>query len=231
MTRDDIISDEQLNAFMDGELESEEENRIFTLSEECSELDSRLCQQRKLKEMVQHAYRDVPPPRGRSGRGGPRGGWFNLAAAAVLALTVGLAGGWLASRALDETKVAAVAAVPASQDTWLLHVASSDPARMQLALNRAEELMSSPGAAGHSRVEIVANEGGLDLLRSDRTPFANRIRELAAQDVLFFACSKAIERLEEQGVSVQLVPEANTNYSALDRVVHRMQQGWSYEKI
>jgi hypothetical protein len=30
---------------------------------------------------------------------------------------------------------------------------------------------------------------------------------------------------------VQLVPEANTHYSALDRVVLRMQQGWTYEKI
>ena len=91
--------------------------------------------------------------------------------------------------------------------------------------------MNGPGATSHSRVEIVANEGGLDLLRSDRTPFADRIRELAEQDVLFFACSRAIERLQEQGVEVRLVPEANTHYSALDRVVHRMQQGWTYEKI
>jgi len=231
MKKDDIISDEQLSAFMDGELEAEEENRIFTLSEECSDLDSRLCQQRKLKEMVQHAYRDVPRPKRSNKLGGPRGGWFNLAAAAMLALAVGLAGGWMASRSLDGTTVADVAAVPASQDTWLLHVASSDPARMQLALNRAEELMHGPGASASARVEIVANEGGLDLLRSDRSPFAERIRELADQDVLFFACSRAIERLEEQGVKVRLLPEANTEYSALDRVVYRMQQGWAYEKI
>ena len=229
MKKDDIISDEQLSAFTDGELEPEEENRIFTLSEECSELDARLCQQRKLKEMVQHAYREVPEPRRRDRRVGPRGGLFNVAA--VLALAVGLAGGWMASRSLDGGTEATTAAVPASQDTWLLHVASSDPARMQLALNRAEELMNGPGATSHSRVEIVANEGGLDLLRSDRTPFADRIRELAEQDVLFFACSRAIERLQEQGVEVRLVPEANTHYSALDRVVHRMQQGWTYEKI
>jgi intracellular sulfur oxidation DsrE/DsrF family protein len=231
MKKDDIISDEQLSAFTDGELEPEEENRIFTLSEECPELDARLCQQRKLKEMVQHAYREVPEPRRRDKRGGPRRGLFNLAAAAVLALAVGLAGGWMASRALDGGAEATAAVVPASQDTWLLHVASSDPARMQVALNRAEELMNGPGATAHSRVEIVANEGGLDLLRSDRTPFADRIRELAEQDVLFFACNRAIERLQERGVEVHLVPEANTHYSALDRVVHRMQQGWTYEKI
>lgn len=231
MKKDDIISDEQLSAFTDGELESEEENRIFTLSEECAELDARLCQQRKVKELVQHAYRDIPQPRRHDRRGGRRGSLFSLAAAAVLALAVGLAGGWMASRSLEGGAPHAAAAVPASQDTWLLHVASSDPARMQLALDRAEELMNAPGASEPSRVEIVANEGGLDLLRSDRSPFADRIRELAEQDVLFFACSKAIERLEEQGVDVQLLPQANTRYSALDRVVYRMQQGWTYEKI
>jgi intracellular sulfur oxidation DsrE/DsrF family protein len=231
MKKDDIISDEQLSAFTDGELESEEENRIFTLSEECPELDARLCQQRKVKELVQHAYRDIPRPRRRDRRGGRRGSLFSLAAAAALALAIGLAGGWMASRSLEGGTPSAAAAVPASQDTWLLHVASSDPARMQLALDRAEELMNAPGSSEVSRVEIVANEGGLDLLRSDRSPFADRIRELAEQDVLFFACSKAIERLEEQGVDVHLLPQANTRYSALDRVVYRMQQGWTYEKI
>jgi len=231
MKKDDMVSDEQLSAFTDGELESEEENRIFTLSEACPELDARLCQQRRLKELVQHAYREVPEPRRRESRGGPRGGLLSLAAAAVLALAVGLAVGWVASRSLDREAVATGAAVLASQDTWLLHVASSDPARMQMALDRADELMNGAGGSATRQVEIVANEGGLDLLRSDRTPFADRIRELAGQDVLFFACSRAIERLEEQGVEVRLVPEANTHYSALDRVVHRMQQGWTYEKI
>jgi intracellular sulfur oxidation DsrE/DsrF family protein len=231
MSKDDIISDEQLGAFTDGELEPDEENRIFTLSEQCAEIDARLCQQRKIKEMVQHAYRDVPKPRRRDNRGGPRGGLFSLAAAAALALAIGLAGGWLAARSQDGGAAPAASAVPASPETWLLHVASSDPARMQLALDRAEELMSGPTATAQRRVEIVANEGGLDLLRSDRTPFADRIRELADQDVLFFACSRAIDRLKEQGVEVRLVPEANAQYSALDRVVHRMQQGWTYERI
>jgi intracellular sulfur oxidation DsrE/DsrF family protein len=102
---------------------------------------------------------------------------------------------------------------------------------MEMALNRADELMAAADASPQRRVEIVANEGGLNLLRSDVTPFAERIRQLAEEDVLFYACSRAIKRLEEQGVRVQLVPEANTHYSALDRVVLRMQQGWTYEKI
>ena len=230
MKRDDLPSDEQLSAFTDGELETDEENRIFSLAEECPDLDARLCQQRKLKELVQHAYRDVPRTRRRDSGDRSRGRLLSLAAAAVLLLAVGLAGGWFAGRAHDGGMTTAGAA-PISADTWLLHVTSSDPVQMQRALNRADELMTEGAGLSHRQVEIVANEGGLDLLRSDRTPFADRIRELAERDVLFFACSRAIERLEEQGVSVVLLPEADTRYSALDRVVLRLRQGWTYEKI
>jgi intracellular sulfur oxidation DsrE/DsrF family protein len=231
MNKDDLISDEQIGAFTDGELEAEDENRIFTLAEKRPELDARLCQQRKLKEMVQHAYRDIPTPERHSPRGGAGWNLVSLAAAAALLLAVGIAGGWLGSKFFDRQVGPGASTAQSSQDTWLLHVSNSDPAQMQKALSRAEELMNGPGASANRRVEIVANEGGLDLLRSDVTPFADQIRVLAEQDVLFFACSRAIERLEERGVKVRLVPEADTRYSALDRVVLRMQQGWTYEKI
>lgn len=232
MKKKDMISDEQLGAFTDGELEAGEENRIFTLAEQDPELDARLCQHRKLKELVQHAYRDPPEPRRRPAHTLPRKSLFGLAAAALVLLSIGVAGGWFAARHNPAGEAGSAAAViPVGQERWLLHVASSEPEQMEQALNRADELMTDPAATPERRVEIVANEGGLNLLRSDITPFADRIRQLADQDVLFFACSRAIERLEEQGVRVQLLPQADTRYSALDRVVLRMQQGWTYEKI
>jgi intracellular sulfur oxidation DsrE/DsrF family protein len=231
MKKDDIVSDDQLNAFVDGELDPEEESRIFTQTEECAELDGRLCQKRKLKELVQHAYRDLPPPGRRHPDGRKPRGLLGLAAAAVLALATGLAGGWLASESLHGRSETFGGVAAAQADTWLLHVASADPERMKAALDRAEALMNEPGAAPGRRVEVVANEGGLNLLRSDVTPFGDRIRALAEKDILFFACSRAIDRLEEQGVRVVLVPEANTKYSALDRVVMRLQEGWTYQKI
>jgi intracellular sulfur oxidation DsrE/DsrF family protein len=230
MKKDDVISDEQLNAFTDGELEAEEKERIFRQAEQDPELDARLCQHRKLKEMVQHAYQDVRPGQ-RVVKTLPRRSLFGLAAAALVLIAVGATGGWLATRSLDSGMATAAAPVATSQNRWLLHVASSDQRHLERALNRADELMADPDAPPHRRVEIVANEGGLNLLRSDVTPFGDRIRQLAEQDVLFFACSRAIERLERQGISVRLVPEANTQYTALDRVVLRLQDGWAYEKI
>ena len=237
MKKDDIISDEQVSAFTDGELDAEEEGRIFELCDESPELDARLCQQRKLKEMVQHAYRNVPQATGHSAQSGSRGRVLGFAAAAMILLATGIAVGWFTSFAIgpqhNAVRVASGTnvAAPAQSETYLLHVTKSDRQHMQEALRRAGELMSGPGATDARRVEIVANEGGLNLLRTDVTPFAAEIRMLAEQNVLFFACTRAIERLEEQGIQVKLLPEANTDYSALDRVVLRMQQGWEYIKI
>jgi intracellular sulfur oxidation DsrE/DsrF family protein len=54
---------------------------------------------------------------------------------------------------------------------------------------------------------------------------------LQKNNVVFYACSKTIQRLEEKGEDVYLVPHTIANYTALDRVVTRMQEGWHYEKI
>lgn len=231
MKREDLISDEQLNSFADGELQADDENHIFSKAEECPELDARLCQQRKLKELVQHAYRNIPAPRDREAGKLPRRRLFGLAVAALLLLAVGLGSGWTVSRMLAPDVGSGTVAVPAEADKWLLHVVSSDPEDMKRVLARAEQLMLSSADTRERGVEIVANEGGLDLLRSDVSPYAARIHELAEQDVLFYACSRAIQRLEERGVEVRLLPEADTRYTALDRVVLRLQDGWNYEKI
>ena len=62
MNWDDQFSEEQINAFVDDELDPEEKSRIFTEAGQCEDLDQRLCQQRKLKELVKLAYQDVPKP-------------------------------------------------------------------------------------------------------------------------------------------------------------------------
>jgi len=143
-------------------------------------------------------------------------------------------------------------------ENYLLHVVSGEPEQMLAALEQARYLLESAGENEFRQVEIIANEQGLNLLRSDITPYAEQITALQRNNaneqglnllrsditpyaeqitalqrnnVVFYACSKTIERLEEKGVKVELVPYANPDYTALDRVVTRMQAGWKYEKI
>jgi intracellular sulfur oxidation DsrE/DsrF family protein len=230
MNRDERFSEEQLNAFVDDELEPEEKARVYSEASHQPELDKRLCQQRKTKELVKLAYHDVPQPQRKGTRSLGRGGLFGRALAASVLLAFGIAIGFVAKGSVDPgTDPTMVAAM--EPDRYLLHVASGDPVELAAALQRAEYLLESAPDGGVRQVEIVANEQGLNLLRSDVTQFAAEISVLQANDVVFYACSKTIQKLEDNGVEVRLVPHTIAEYTALDRVVTRMQEGWQYEKI
>jgi len=234
MKKDEGFSEEQVNAFVDGELDPEETSRLYNHAARSEELDQRLCQHRKMKELVKHAYDNVPEPR-RSPRAPLGGGsFFGRAFAAGVLLAVGLGTGMLVHNYFDQNPAGNVPLVGesvAEVNNYLLHVTSSDPEQMYAALQHAEALLEAAADGEQRRVEIVANEKGLDLLRLDVTPYAREINALQENDVVFYACSRTIERLKESGVQVELVPHTNADYTALDRVVTRMQEGWKYEKI
>ncbi len=230
MNKDDLLSEEQLNAFVDDELEAEEKSRVFSEASHRPELDQRLCQQRKLKELVKLAYHDTPKPQRKGAKSLGRGNVFGRALAAAVLLAVGAATGFLGKDLFSPAADPAMVAT-AEPDKYLIHVASGDPGEMAAALERAELLLESAPDDGVRQVEIVANEQGLNLLRTDVTQFAAEISVLQANDVIFYACSKSIQKLEDDGVEVRLVPHTIAEYTALDRVVTRMQEGWHYEKI
>ena len=236
MDEDNQVSEEQLNAFVDGELDSEDKSRVFNESGRSEELDQRLCQQRKLKELVEHAYMEVPPPvRVKDSRRMQRG-YVGKAMAAGILLVVGAAIGLLGDRYINrglETEILSIAAITpaASGHNYILHVVSGEPGPMLAALEKAQQLIDSAEPGQFNQVEVVANQKGLNLLRSDITPFADEIHMLQEKDVVFYACSRTIELLEEDGVDVHLVPDAKKAYTALDRVVIRMQDDWEYIKI
>jgi hypothetical protein len=181
MKKDEHFSEEQLNAFVDGELDPEEKSRLYNQSADSPDLDLRLCQLRKLKELVRHAYDDVPPA---TRPGGPplrRSGPFGRSLVAGVLLAVGAAAGYLGHGLISSepaNKPAATAQVLEQADNYLLHIVSGDPEQMHSALAHAKFLLDSADDGDFRRVEIVANERGLDLLRSDITPFAEEIRAL-----------------------------------------------------
>jgi len=237
MKKDQHVSEEQLNAFLDGELEPEETTSLFSQAEHSAELDQRLCQQRKLKELVKHAYREVPEPRQPSSVRRLPQSTIGLALVASVLLVLGAITGLFLHGYFNHGSVSGgyAAAVDPAQvvatDNFIIHVSSGDPEKMGFALQKAQALLSSAGQGAQRKVEVVANEKGLDLLRSDVTRFKDEISYLASEHVVFYACSKTIQRLQEKGVEVRLVPEAMKGFTALDRVVLRMHEGWQYIKI
>lgn len=242
MDKIDRFSEEQLNAFVDGELDSDEKSRVFNESQRSEELDRRLCQQRKLKELVEHAYIDVPAPvRKQDLRKLQRGFWGNAIAASILLIlgvTIGFYGQQYTGQqhVVQEFGAELVSAETISNPVisghkYILHVVSGQREEMFAALEKAQQLLDAAAPGQVNQVEVVANESGLNLLRSDVTPFADEVQLLQENNVVFYACSRTIERLEEKGVEVDILPNADQTFTALDRIVLRMKDDWEYIKI
>jgi intracellular sulfur oxidation DsrE/DsrF family protein len=240
MKKHEQISEEQLNAFVDGELESEERSCLFNEAELSEELDQRVCKQRKLKELVKHAYNDVPEPK-HTKIYGFRTSLAGLSMAASVLLLIGILSGYFiggligqnnpVGNPIDHHVANTGPGAAISSENYILHAISGDPEHMKRVLETAKDLLAESEGNVSRQIEVVANERGIDLLRSDVTPFGDEIAALADKQVLFYACSKSIQKLENDGIEVRLVPQANARYTALDRVVIRMKDGWQYIKI
>ncbi len=231
MKKDEHFSEEQINAFVDGELDPEEKSRLYNEAARSPDLDQRLSRQSKVKDLLKHAYENVPKPvRWHTARLS-RGRFFGRSIAAAVFLVVGLCMGLLADNYFAPGRAAITGSLVepvATANNYLLHLTSGEPEQMQAALRHAEELLQE---SDQHRVEIIANEKGLDLLRRADNPLTRDIAALQGKGVVFYACSRTIQRLEDGGERVELVPYVNANFTALDRVVSRMQEGWKYDKI
>lgn len=229
-TRD--FSDEQLNAFVDNELGAPERDEILAAIAGDAELGHRLCALRSAKDLVRHAYGHIPEVRRKQGRRLPL--WGGALAAGV-ALVVGVLVGWQGHRASlagpSGEAFAWVGNLFAAQPARvLIHLDSSQIERMEEALDMVEAYLAK---AGKAKVELVVNNSGLDLLREEATPHAERIAQLAAryEMLAFVACGNAIARYRSAGLDVTLVPEAVVAGTAVEHIVDRVQQGWTYVKI
>lgn len=85
------FSDEFLNAFVDGELAPEEKNRAYLEINQDETLDRQVCELRKLHDLVQFAYKNVPS----SSVPAPVARTYLGNLAAGVALVLGIAIGWV----------------------------------------------------------------------------------------------------------------------------------------
>ena len=240
------ISNELLNAYLDNELDSDERAEIMTALENDSALAGRLCELRNIKELTQLAYR-TPISEAKSRSHWKFGKQYaHMAVAATLFLAVGALAGWFAhdgigmnsvlrsqQQIVSDSSLSELSAVT-EQKKVILHIDTADPEKLTTALDSAEDLLVTSADNGVPlALEIIANAKGLDLLRVDTTPSAERIRDLSNKydNLSILACNRAIQRLEELGINVNLVPEAQIAPSALDQIVHRLKQGWVYIKV
>lgn len=234
------FSQEFLNAFVDGELAAEEQTAAMDRLESDPEFKRAVCELRVLKDRVKSAY--VAPPATSHLPTWCSAPVWRQALSAVLLLGIGLSGGWFARDLSGPGQYTRLDGLPNGYrpisfvnaydpNKIVLHLDSGDVVRFEKTLALAERLLDQRGE--QAKIEIVANGQGLDWLRRDVTPYAERIEQLAHRhaNLTFIACGQAISLLQRDGVKVVLVPSAEVTTSAADEIFTRLNQGWVYVKV
>jgi intracellular sulfur oxidation DsrE/DsrF family protein len=240
MNNEQDIQDLQLHAFIDDELDEQERAILLTELERSNDTEQRLSDYRKIKDLVRHSYSSVPSPRRRAVSvplTNRKPNTFMPGFFLVLGCVIGgvlshlvLSGGG-ANEASLLTSDTTLSALSEKKNHFLLHLDSGDTATMSLALDRAETLVMNSSKSNPTIVEVITNSSGINLLRSDLSPYKERVAALANNNVLFTACARRIENLIESNQAVQLLPEAEYRYTAVERIVNGLQDGAYYEKI
>jgi uncharacterized protein len=247
MIHNQNISDEFLNAFVDNEPESDEKSEIFDTIGQDEALKNRVCELRSLKEMVQYAYQQ--PPSHRSSHIKKLSTWrppyqdMRRLATCVFLLLLGGGLGWLISaeseskidlKLLNQFQAMQSNDIAEEPGKIIVQVSNSNLVRLKAALDETENLLGTYKRANRQlRVEIIANGGGVDLLRSDVSPYRKRIGLMKAKypNLDFLACSQTISKLQQKGIIVHLLPNIGVASSAAEEINKRLLQGWDYVRI
>lgn len=238
-------SDEIINAYIDGELDGTERQGFQSDMEHNAELAERVQTLCSLKKSVQSSYQQVPFI---SRQLDPQTGFRNWAqgVAALLLLCVGILAGWLGhGNFIHETSLAnaseatlkGIQLTPVNlnhPNKIILHIASDDNDHLRQTLEKVDTIIAQYKNSGLPfKVEVVANAGGINLLRKDVSPYKKHISQLMHDysNISFIACSNALDRLRLQGIEPQLIEHTKTGVTAVEQIIKRLQQGWVYMKV
>jgi intracellular sulfur oxidation DsrE/DsrF family protein len=114
----------------------------------------------------------------------------------------------------------------------VIHVDEADPARQNLVLNNASNVIRYYQDQGEEvEVEIVAYGPGLTMLVPGKSPVAERIDTLSQNydNLSFRACANTHAKMSKKaGKEVPLMAQAKMVPSGVIHLIERQQQGWAY---
>jgi intracellular sulfur oxidation DsrE/DsrF family protein len=240
MNKTDYIDDLMLNAFVDGQLDAGNCETVIKAMEYDPETRERVYLVRRAKDLIKVGFEHVESPLpavpvnkkrwlfGRSSYG---------LAASLLVMALGFASGILGYYGAKElsTETSLAALTPAQKpftDHVVLHLSESDPKQFSAALRYIKKFLVENRAPG-SQIEVIANSGGLDLMRSDKSPFKAQVVAMMREhdNVHFIACANGIRNLRKQGDNPQIIQDIDTDKTAIDHIIGRLQAGWRYVKV
>jgi len=241
-------TDEKLNLFIDNELDDVEANELHEAMLQDPQIRERVCQLKAVRELVGFAYQSPPRSnydrrvRSNSGRSML---WKGIAASLVLCL--GIIVGWsthqygpsvIAGSTTASNVFSYYAEHAPSKNigrNFILHLSTSDIGAVKAALDEADNLITSYKRSNTPlKIDIIANQRGIDVLRVDVSPYIDRIQKMVAENdaVTLFACERSIAKAKaREGRDIVVMPETVTNKTARELIPERLNDGWVYIKV
>ena len=115
-----------------------------------------------------------------------------------------------------------------------IQIDQSDEKVMNMVLNNAKNVLEHYRAKNEdAEVEIVAYGPGLDMLRDDKSPVKDRIKQMVEVNfpskIAFSACNNTKQGMEKrEGHPITLIPQATLVPSGVVRLMELQEEGWSY---
>ncbi len=243
MSNNRQYSDEHLNAFIDNQLDNAEKAELMDALRHDAELSQRVCKLQKLHNLVQLSYQSIEvPERHRSKNKTLQPGRIKWVAAASLLLAVGTLTGWFTNEAIGTKSLYEIAEIKQSNSTtnmdkWrlMLHVSTANPKRLNIVLDEAEALLKEYATESKTlELEILTNSDGVALVTNSHKRYNHRLQDLQKkyQNLVVMACGKTLQRLQRvNGKPVDLLPQTGVVTSAINQIVKRQKEGWTYIRI
>ena len=225
MSANNNFSDEHLNAFVDGQLDGAETNRVFEALNRDPELSLKVGELRKLKELVQYAYNNNASAKGRSTAQLARSRLISSALAASL-LAIGVTGGWFWHNALLTGSDGSIGPSAAKKRGIVLQISENDPAKWDMALTTVKNIRKE-FSAENMDIEIVAYGPGLEMFKKN-TPLARRLDDAAKSGVKLLACGNAMKA--SNTTKEELSPSVEVVKAGVVEIMQKQEQGYSYIK-
>ncbi len=214
------ISENELNAFADGQLSTTDRARILEALGRDPELQTRMAEIQQTRNLLRLAYQHPPlPPRASA----TAYSWQKQMLAATVLVCVGIVTGWLSHNlaGYDGFSTLQTARTPRGV---VIQVSEADPAKWQMALINALNVRKAYGDLPVG-VEIVAYGPGLKMLGEDSTVAAG-LDEARKHGVKLLACGNTMNmtgtRRDQLNHGVEVVP------AGIVEIMERQQEGYAY---
>lgn len=232
------FTDEILNAYIDGELSTEDELSILEAMQHDTVLVNRVNDLKRLKLLVARTYKDSHtasnPVKNKK--------TISLSLVASALLMVGVVSGWLSHDLLlnDDSSTLVLTdknLINKKSDAWniVLHVNTNDEYVQKTILDETESLLESfKDSRQKVRVEIVAYGKGVFLFDNEKSKYKERLAALKGNfsNLSYAVCGRTVKRLEKiEGRKIQLISDMTVARSGIYQIIKRQKQGWSYIRI